>query len=163
MAQVCGDSSYDYLWDRVHQVALRLTQKAADCWAAQGPNTLSPDSVIAVLFRVYLADWPEYGGIRGETRELEAWLQLVVSAGAEIRAARPNVSAEVVSKVLRAVEEVLSAGMREWVLGDTECPTTAQTVNAIEHILFTYKLTRRPGSSKMPTGLKPHEPPRPTG
>jgi hypothetical protein len=163
MAQVCGDSSFDYLWDRQHDVALGVLRKAADSWAIGGPSALNSDAVIAVMFRIYLSEWPEYRGIRSETRDLHVWLQVVPPALDEITARRPSADPLALATVLRAIEAECSCAITQWTLGDPESPPTAHALNAIEHILFTHKLTRRPGSPKMPTSLIEQESTRSTG
>ena len=153
MAQVCGDSSYDYLWDRQHDVALRVLRRAADWWTSGDADTVSPDSIVAALLRIYLSEWPEFGGLAPETRSLESWLQLVTTARQELLSLRPNTDLAVLSHI----DAELSCATRQWALGDSESPQTAHVINAIEHILFSSKLTRRPASPKMPTSLLHHE------
>jgi hypothetical protein len=163
MAQVCGDSSYDYQWDRMHDVALGLIRKAADLWAAGGRNALSGDAIIAVLFRIYLSEWPKHGGIRSETRDLHVWLELALPAHHEIATRCPSADPMVLTKVLRAIEAELSCAISQWILGGPEHPPTAHALNAVEHILFTHRLTRRPGSPKIPASLIKSESPRSSG
>lgn len=151
MAQVCGDSSFDYLWDRQHDVALGLLRKAADSWS-RGDTAVSSDSFVAVLLRIYLSAWPEFGGIIRETRDLESWLQLVAPARQELVSLRPGADAS----ILVQLDAELSFAVKQWVLGDPESPPTAHAINAVEHVLFSSKLTRRPASPKMPTSLLHH-------
>jgi len=158
MAQVCGDSSFDYLWDRQHDVALGLLRKAADLWSRRG-DAVSSDALIAVLLRIYLSQWPGFGGVIRETRDLESWFQLVSTAHQEMRTLRPSADLSVLSRL----DAELSFAAKQWALGDPESPSTAHTLNAIEHILFSTKLTRRPPSPKMPTTLLQHESPPSVG
>jgi len=151
------------LWDRQHNVALGVLRKAADAWATHGLNALSSDAIIAVLLRIYLSEWPEFGGIRSETRDLESWLQLVATASDEVRSLRPNANREAATKLLCAIEDEFSDAISQWALGNPESPATTHALNVIEHILFIHKLTSRPGSSKMPTSLIEHEPPGSSG
>lgn len=153
MAQVCGDSSFDYLWDRQHDVALGLVRKAADLWS-RGSDAVTSDALISVLLRIYLSTWPEFGGIIRETRDLESWLRLVTSARQELITLRPGADAS----VLRELDAELSFAVKQWALGDPESPPTAHAVNAVEHVLFSSRLTRRPAIPRMPTSLL-HESP----
>ena len=116
MAQVCGDSSFDFLWDRQHDVALGVLRKAADSWAIGGPNELSSDAVIAVMFRIYLSEWPEYGGIRSETRDLHVWLQVVPPARDELATRRPSADPLVLATVLSATTSEFSRAIPQWTL-----------------------------------------------
>jgi len=152
MAQVCGDSSFDYLWDRQQDVALGLLRKAADSWS-RGDEAVSSDALIAVLLRIYLSTWPEFGGIIRETRDLESWLQLVAPARQELGSLRPGAD----RSVLGRLDAELSFAVKQWVLGDPESPPTAHAINAVEHVLFSSKLTRRPASPTMSTSLLHHE------
>jgi hypothetical protein len=160
MAQVCGDSSYDYLWDRQHDVALHVIRRAADLWANGGAAELSSDAFIAVLLRIYLSNWPEPSSAgelrdlsRWDARSLESWLQLVTTARQEMSTLRPNSDASVLDRL----DAELSFAVKQWTLGNSELPPTADAINAIEHILFSSKLTRRPPNRKMPTSLLPRE------
>jgi hypothetical protein len=159
MAQVCGDSSFDFLWNLQHDVALGVLRKAADSWTTDGRGAVSSDAVMAALLRIYLSEWPDFGGIVQETRDLESWIQLVTSAQHELLRLRPSAD----SAVLSRLDAELSFAVKQWVLGDPESPPTAHTVNAIEHILFSSKLTRRPPNPKMPTSLLQHESPPSVG
>lgn len=159
MAQVCGDSSFDFLWNRQHDVALGVLRKAADSWTIDGVAAVSLDAVIAALLRIYLSEWPDFGGIIQETRDLESWLQLVTTAHQEMLTLRPSAD----PAVLGRLDAELSFAAKQWALGDPESPPTAHTINAIEHILFSSKLTRRPPSPKMPTSLLHHESPSSVG
>lgn len=149
MAQVCGDSSFDFLWDRQHDVALGVLRKAADLWTTSGIDAVSSDGVIAALLRIYLSEWPDFGGIIQETRDLQSWLRLVTTPHDEMLTLRPSASAAVLGRL----DAELSFAVKQWTLGDPEAPPTAHTINSIEHILFSSKLTRRPPNPKMPTSL----------
>jgi hypothetical protein len=154
MAQVCGDSSFDYLWRRQHDVALGLLRKAADLWTSGGP-----DAVIAVLLRVYLSEWPQFGGLIRETRDLESWLRLVTTARQELSSLRPGADASVLGRL----QAEFSFAVKQWTLGDPESPPTAHAINAVEHICFSSRLTRRPPSPKMPASLLHHDSPSSVG
>jgi hypothetical protein len=153
MAQVCGDSSFDYLWDRQHDVALGMLRKAADLWASGRVDAVSSDALLAVLLRIYLSAWPAFGGIIRETRDLESWLHLVKTPRQEMIDLHPNADASALGRL----DGELSFAVKQWVLGDPESPPTAHAINAIEHILFSGKLTRRPPNPKLPASLLPHE------
>jgi len=155
MAQVCGDSSFDYLWDRQHDVALGLLRKAADLWRGGGLDAVSSDALIAVLLRIYLSAWPEFGGVIRETRDLESWLHLVRTAPQEMLSLRPSADLSILGRL----DAEVSFAAKQWTLGDPESPPTEHTINAIEHVLFSSKLTRRPPSPKMPASLLHHETP----
>ena len=149
MAQVCGDSSYDYFWDRQHDLALKLLCKAADLWASGGADRLSSDSLIAVLLNVYLFEPPEIGLRIWERRDLASWREFVTTARQELSNLRPNSDASVLDRL----DAELSFAITQWMLGDPESPPAMHATNAIEHILFLSKLTRRPPNPKMPTSL----------
>lgn len=157
MAQCTGDSSFDYLWERQHDVALGLLEKAADLWASGGPGAVSPDAFIAVLLRIYLSHWSEYGGIIRETQDLESWFQQVTTARQELSSLRQGAD----DSVLGHLEAGLAFAIKQWSLGDPESPPTAHALNAIEHVLFSSKLTRRPPNPKMPVNLIHDETPPP--
>lgn len=153
MAQVCGDSSFDFVWSRQHDTALGVLRNAANLWATHGTHALSTDAVIAVLLRIYLSEWPRVGSIRRETRDLHSWLQLVGPAREEVRTLRPNASSEVAARTLCALNRELLGAINEWVMGDPESPPTTHALNVVEHILFIHKMTRRPGSPKKPSSI----------
>jgi hypothetical protein len=155
MAQVCGHSSFDHLWNRQHDAALGVLRKAADVWTCGRVDAVSLDALVAVLLRIYLSEWPEFGGIISETRDLESWLQLVTTARQELESLRPRADSSIVE---RLVEE-LSFAVRQWLLGDPESPPTTRAINAVESVLFSGKLTRRPASPNMPASLLHHESP----
>jgi hypothetical protein len=155
MAQVCGDSSFDFLWNRQNDVALGVLRKAADSWTSGGIDAVSSDALIAVLLRIYLSHWPEFGGMAPETRDLESWLQRVTTAREEILSLRPGANVSVLSRL----DAELTFAAKQWALGNPECPPTSYAINAIEHVLFSSKLTRRPPSPKIPTSLLHHESP----
>lgn len=150
MAQVCGDSSFDYAWERMHNVALGLLRKVSDSWAILQPDAPTEDAVIAVLYRVYLSEWSEFGGVRKETRDLGTWLSLVRTSCEEIETLRPNANPKILSDAQDSIEAEVSEARSMWALGNPESPPTAHVLNAIEHILFTHRLTRRPCDPKMP-------------
>jgi hypothetical protein len=159
MAQVCGDSSFDYLWDRQHDVALGLIRKAADLWRSGGVDVVSSDALVAVLLRIYLSAWPKFGGVIRETRDLESWLQLVSTARQEMLSLRPNADLSILGRL----DAEVSFAAKQWTLGDPESPPTAHVINTVEHILFSSKLTRRPPNPKMPTSLLHNESPPSVG
>jgi hypothetical protein len=152
MAQCTGDSSYDYLWDRQHDVALRVLRRGADLWASGGAETISSDRVIAVLLRIYLSEWPEFGGVVPETRSLESWIERVTTAQQELLSLRPGSDLSALSHL----DAELSFAIKQWALGDSESPQTTHVINVVEHILFSSRLTRRPPGPKMPTSLLHH-------
>lgn len=153
MAQVCGDSSFDYAWDRQHEVALGVLRKAADLWASNGVDAVSADALMAVLLRIYLSPWSQFGDNTRERRDLDTWLQSVTSARDELATLHPGADPSVLSRL----DAELSFAIKQWVLGDPELPPTAHTINVVEHALFSSKLTRRPASPKLPTSLLSHE------
>lgn len=153
MAQVCGDTSFDFDWERQHEAALRTLRKAADQWAIKGADALPADAVIAVLLRIYLSKWPRYGGIKSEVRSLKSRLDTIISAREELLRLRPKVDLS----ILGSLANELSFAVNQWSLGDPELPPTAHVINAVEHVLFSNKLTRRPPSPKLPVTLLAQE------
>ena len=93
------------------------------------------------------------GEFRQEARTFENWLSIVGTAQQE---------AEGLSKVAPAsflmpcpccwrkshMQRICGA------LGNPEQPSTAEALNAIEHILFAHKLTHRPASPKLPITVR---------
>jgi hypothetical protein len=163
MAQVCGDSLFDFVWRRIHNVALRVMRQAADSWATRGRESLSQDAVIAVFVNIYLSEWCELNSIHfdidREARSLQGWLRLVTTARAELIANCPKVLPDVVTNAARELEAEMSLAIGRWTLGDPESPSTEHAINAIECVLFDNGLTRRPPNPKLPMSLLP--PPRP--
>jgi hypothetical protein len=165
MAQVCGGTAFDLTFSRKHEVAQKLLSRAADIWAASGREALAPDSVIAVMLRIFLSEWSEVGEILGELhqegRSLEKWLSIVGSP--EQEAGRSGVAPDFISQALSLLLAEISYAADRWSIGNPEEPPTAQALNAIEHILFTYKLTNRPASPKLPTTIRDELQPVPQG
>jgi len=154
MAQVCGGTSFDFVALRKHEAAQNFLSRAADIWAASGREALSLDSVIAVILRIFLSEWSEYGGLRQEARTLEQWLPLVGTAREEADALVSPVAPGKVDDVLAQLLVEISFAADLWSLGNPEQPPTAHSLNAVEHILFTHKLTSRPASPKLPTTVR---------
>lgn len=153
MAQVCGGTSFDLAFRRKHEAAQRMLSRAADIWAAKGREALDSDAVIAVILRIYLSEWSEYGEqvgeLRQETRSLEAWLSIVGTAKQEADGLA-RVAPSIISDALSLLLGEISCAADQWSIGNPEQPPTAQALNAIEHILFEHKLTHRPASPKLP-------------
>jgi hypothetical protein len=151
MAQCTGGTIFDLAAGYKHDAARNVLSRAADLWAARGREALSVDSLIAVILRIFLSEWSQYGGLREEGRTLEQWLPLVGTAQQETEARVPPVATANVADVLSLLLAEISFAADQWSLGNPEQPPTAQALNAVEHILFTHKLTHRPASSKLPT------------
>jgi len=126
-------------------------------WTSGVVDAVSLDTLVAVLLRIYLSEWLKFG--IGETRDLEWWLQLVTTPRRQLSSLRPDADVSVLSRL----DAELSFAINQWALGDPESPPTAHTINAIEHILFSSRLTRRPPSPKMPTSLLHNESPSSVG
>jgi hypothetical protein len=154
MAQVCGGSSFDFVASKKHNTAQRVLSRAADVWATRGLEALKLDSVLAVLLHVFLAQkWSQGGGFGEDLRPLESWLSLVSTSQQEAESAFPCHVRSDIPAVLTLLHAELSFAAQQWILGHPEQPPTADALNAIEHILFTYKLTHRPPSPKLPASL----------
>lgn len=157
MAQVCGGTTFDLAFSRKHEAAQKMLSCAADVWATSGREALNPDSVIAVMLRIFLSEWSEYGvypgELRREARSLQDWLSVAGTAQQEAEAVckmAPNIISDALSLLLGEI----SYAADQWSIGNPEQPSTAQALNAIEHILFTHKLTHRPASPKLPTTVR---------
>jgi hypothetical protein len=123
MAQVCGGTTFDFVARRKHEVAQKVMSRAADIWAAGGRGALDVDSVIAVILRIFLARWSEYGGLRQEVRTLERWLPLVGTAEKEADALVSQVApAKNVADVLSQLSAEISSAAEQWSLGNPEEP-----------------------------------------
>ena len=151
MAQCTGGTIFDLAARYKHDAARNVLSRAADIWAASGLEALSLDSLIAVILRIFLSKWSQYGGLREEGRTLEQWLPLVGTAQQEADALVPLVAPATVADVLSLLLVEISFAADQWSLGNPEQPPTAHALNAVEHILFTHKLTHRPASPKLPT------------
>lgn len=151
MAQVCGGSNFDFLAQRKHDAALSILSHVADIWAAHRETTLSPDSVIAILLRIFISS---RFGARDESRSLESWLSLVGNAREEAGFLIPAPSEPTIEAVLTELHAELSFAAEQWSLGDPEQPPTVHALNAVEHVLFTHRLTHRPAASKLPKSLR---------
>jgi hypothetical protein len=158
MAQVCGGTTFDLVFERKHNAAHRIMSAAADIWAASGRDAIDPDAVLAVMLRIFLQKESEWGQnrreIRREARSLKKWLSIVGPALQEATALLPQAAPRAVSDALFLLSAEISCAADQWSLGNPEQPPTAQALNSIEHILFTHKLTRRPASAKLPTTVR---------
>ena len=158
MAQVCGGTTFDLVFERKHAAAQRILSRAADSWAAKGRHALDPDAVLAVLLRIFLQKESEWGQDRGEirreVRSLEKWLSIIVTAQQEATGPLSKVAPSVVSDALSMLLAEMSCAADQWSLGNPEQPPSAQALNSIEHILFTHKITRRPANSGLPTTVR---------
>ena len=154
MAQVTSDSYFDYAAMRKHNTAQKVLSRAADVWATRGRDSLGLDSVLAVLLHIFLSQWSQAGGFGEDPRPLEAWLSVVGTAEQEADSLFPPTAKPGISEVLTHLRAELSFAEEQWLLGHPEQPPTAHALNAIEHILFSHKLTRRPASPTLPTTLR---------
>jgi hypothetical protein len=150
MAQCTGGTIFDLAASNKHNAARNVLSRAADTWATSGRKALSLDSVIAVILRIFLSEWSQFGEMREEARTLEQWLPLVGTAQQEADAIVPPVAPATVANVLYLLLAEISFAADQWSLGNPEQPPTAHALNAVEHILFTHKLTHRPPSPKLP-------------
>ena len=153
MAQVCGGTTFDFEARRKHDAAQKVLSRAADTWAMHGQDSLSLDLVLAVLLRIFLSHWSEYFDVPAETRPLESWPSFVGTAQQEAQSLIPAADAPIIAEVLALLHAELSFAAEQWSFGDPEKPPTAHALNAIEHVLFTHRLTRRPGAAQLPTTL----------
>jgi len=153
MAQVCGGTTFDFIAQRKHDAAHRVLVRAADLWATRRCDALSVDGLAAVLLRIFLSRWSQYGGLRDETRPLDAWLAIVGTAAQE--AASFSSEHPSVSGALPLIHAELSFAADQWLLGDPEQPPTSHALNVIEHLLFTHRLSLRPPAPRLPTTLCP--------
>lgn len=151
MAQVCGGSSYDYDWDRVHETALRTVRRAADIWAADGSTALAIDSLVAILLQIYLSEPSASRNLAFETRGFDAWMESVKTPSDEILDLRPNISAEIHRRAVSSLKSELSFAVEQWQMGNPELPTSAEALNVLEFVLFANRLTHRPQHFKSPT------------
>ncbi|MDB6065447.1 MAG: hypothetical protein JWR26_1655 [Pedosphaera sp.] len=154
MAQVTGGTTFDFVARRKHDAARKVLSRAADIWAARGREALSIDSAIAVILRIVLSQWSEFGGLRQEVRTLENWLSLVGTARQEADGLLTTVAPNTVTEVLSLLQTEITFAADQWSLGNPEQPPTAHALNAVEHILFKHKLLTRPPSPKMPTSVR---------
>jgi hypothetical protein len=160
MAQVCGGPGFDLASERKHDVAQRILSRAADISAA-GKGSLQIDSLLAVLLRIYLSRWTEFGGIlrtkiynlsdyvaahsiRDEARALEFWLPMVGTPQQEGEDLVPFSKRGILPGLLTSLRVELSRAVDQWKLGDPESPPTLSVLQKIEHLLFKEKLLRRP-------------------
>jgi hypothetical protein len=151
MAQVCGGTTFDVIARRKHDAAQRILSRAADLWATRGRDALALDALIAILLRIFLSRWSEYRDSPDETRPLEAWLPLVDTASQEAESF--ILEQPTITDALPLIHAELSFAAGQWLLGDPEQPPTAHALNAIEHTLFTHRLSHRPPAPKLPTHL----------
>lgn len=157
MAQVCGGTTFDLVFSRKHEAAQKVLSRAADLWSTGGREKLSSDSVAAVMLRIFLSPWSEYGAnpgeLRREARGLESGLSLVGTAQEEasrFSKTQPSTISDAIPELLAEI----SSAADQWSIGNPEQPSTAQALNAIEHLLFSHKLTHRPASPKLPTTVR---------
>ena len=149
MAQVCGGTTFDFIARRKHDAAQRILSRAADLWATHGREALDLDALIAVLLRIFLSRWSEYRDLPDETRSLEAWLPLVSTPAHEVES---FVSQQpTITDALPLIRAELSFAAEQWLLGDPEQPPTTHALNAIEHVLFTHRISHRPPAPRLPT------------
>jgi hypothetical protein len=157
MAQVCGGTTFDLAFRRKHDTAQKMLSRAADIWAANGRKALCADSVIAVMLRIFLSKWSEWGvypsELRQEARTFENWLSIVDTAQQEAHGLS-KVAPSIISDALLLLLAEISCAADQWSLGNPEQPSTAEALNAIEHILFSHKLTHRPASPKLPITVR---------
>ncbi len=160
MAQCTGGTSFDLAFERKHDVVLRLLTRAADLWATQGREALPPDSLVAVMLRIFLSEWSGYGGRRGEMeqemRTLDAWIALVGTPSEEADPLTAPPSEQISSAISQLVIQV-SSGADQWSMGNPEQPPTPHVLNAVEHILFSHKLTHPPPNPKLPCSVRMNE------
>src|SRR5271157_4540670 len=100
MAQCTGGTIFDLAASNKHNAARNVLSRAADTWATSGRKALSLDSVIAVILRIFLSEWSQFGEMREEARTLEQWLPLVGTAQQEADAIVPPVAPATVANVL---------------------------------------------------------------
>ena len=149
MAQVCGGTTFDFMARRKHDAAQRILSRAADLLATHGRDALDLDALIAVLLRIILSRWSEYRDLPDETRPLDAWMPLIGTSSQE---AESFVSQHpTVTDALPLIRTELSFAAEQWLLGDPEQPPTTHALNAIEHVLFTHRLSHRPPAPRLPT------------
>lgn len=168
MAQVTGTSTFDVVARHKRESAQRVLARAADLWAGHGRDSLSVDSVVAVMLRIYLSLWHQHGNLHEKSHSLETWLPLVGSPEQEANSliftvvnksylqnppAKPAADAQTICQVLDLLRGELAAAAEQWLRGYPEQPPTAHAINVVEHILFTHKLSRRPADPKLPTTL----------
>jgi len=144
MAQVCGGTTFDIEAQHKHELALKILSRAADVWAT-GLNSLSTDSIIAVLLRIYSSKC----NLRTEIRSFDSWLSLVATIERELEFFSLANSVNV-AEILTTLRAEISEAEKQWKLGNPEQPPTAHVLNAVEHILFVHKLITRPASPKFP-------------
>lgn len=142
---------FDFIASRKHDAAQRIVSRAADLLAIHGRDVLDQEVLIAVLLRIFLSDWSAYGNFPDEMRPLDTWVPLIGTLFEESEsfvAKHPTVT-----DALPPIRAELSFAAEQWLLGDPEQPPTAHALNAIEHILFTHRLSHRPPTAKLPTTL----------
>ena len=159
MAQVCGGYSFDLAFERKREVAQGLLSRAGDIWASEGAKALDPSSVLAIMLRIFLSEWSEFGTNRGEVameiRSLNTWLSLVGTPKQEAERFSKAKSDVIFTAISKLLEEI-SCAADHWSIGNPEQPPTSHVLNTIEHILFTHNLTHRPPSPKLPVTLLVH-------
>jgi hypothetical protein len=151
MAQVCGGTTFDFVAERKHETALKALSRAADLWATCGRDSLSVDSLIAVLLSVFFTRLGS--SVSEETRDLDSWLSLVTSAKVLAEKSFPTIDPATIAKILAELETEIGNAVEQWSLGNPEQPPTAHVLNSVEHILFVHKLRHRPPNPKMPNTL----------
>jgi hypothetical protein len=149
MAQVCGGTTFDFEASRKHDAALKILSRAADIWAAGEHDSLSVDSVVAVLLQIFLSKC----NVREEIRTLDSWLPLVTTAREQIETFFPAANPATVAETLTMLQAEVSEALEQWSLGNPEQPPTIHALNSFEHILFIHKFTTRPANPKFPKTL----------
>jgi hypothetical protein len=139
---------FDFVWRDKIDTTLRLLRSAADMWAMGGGAAVSSERVLAVLLRVFAAEWSpfDHAWDRVEKiRPLCAWLPLVDGSVAEcLRLARRGNTILPVAVALAEAEEVIKSAADSWAAGNPEEPSTFGTLSALVSVLFRHRLVQRP-------------------
>jgi len=141
MAQVCGDTLYDFDWDSLRENILPRLRVAADRWATYGLSADDPDRVAALLIRMFARDAHNHAVLQKGWWSAESQIQTLDQ---EIQHFPRKLILQDLRDVTAELSETVHAAAQAWSEGDPESPATEDVLNWIVAVLFNYRLVRRP-------------------